>query len=98
MIFIAVLRRMLRHIESLEQLLKVVLFVDVIVGLEHVQKQTLAEAARTDKEKEVACPFHPLEVHTLVHQIFVFLPYLLKVRDTVGNALEIVAHRLLAYR
>ena len=89
---VAVLRRMVCHIHSLEQLLEVVLFVDVVVGFKHVQEQTLAKAARADEEEKIACPFHPLEEHGLIHQIFVFLSHLLEVSNAIGYLLEIVAH------
>ena len=97
-VFIVVFCRMLSGIHSLEQLLEVVLLIDVVVGFEHVQKQALAEAARADEKEKIACPFHPLEVHGLIYQVFVFLAHLLEVGDAVGYALEIVAHCLVAYR
>ena len=97
-IFIMVECRMLSHIESLEQLLEVVLLLNIVVGFKHVQEQALAEAARANKEEKVTCPFHPLEEHGLVDQVFVLAQHLLEVGDAVGYLLDIVVHRFFHLR
>ena len=66
---VPVLRGVFGHVETLEKLREVVLLVDVVVGLEHVEEQALAESSRADEEQEVSCLFHPLEIHGLVYQI-----------------------------
>ena len=85
---------MIGDIKALEQLLEVVLLIDVVVGLQHVEEQALAEAARTDEEKKVAGILHPFEEHGLVNQIFMFFSYLLEVGNAVRYALEIRAHNV----
>ena len=66
--------RMVCDIQPFEQLLEVVLLVDVVIRLQHVEEEALAEAARTYQEKEVACPLHLLKEHGFVDQVFIFLP------------------------
>ena len=90
--FISIICWMLLDIQSPEQFLEVVFLIDIIIGLEHTEEKALAETAWPDKKQEVACPFHFLEIHGLVDQIFVFIPYLLKIRDAVGYQFEVVAH------
>ena len=83
---------MVSYIQSLEQLMEVVLLVNVVIRLQHVEEETLAETARANQKKEVTGPFHFLEEHGFINQVFIFLPYLLKVRDTVRNKLVICVH------
>lgn len=79
-------------IHTLEQLLEVVLLIDVVVSLEHVEEQALAEAARTDEKKEVSSILHSLEEHSLVDQIKILLPNLPEISNAVRNTLECRAH------
>jgi len=83
---------MISDIHPLEQLLEVVLLIDIVVGLEHVEEQALAEAARTDKEKEVPRVLHFLEEHALVNQIHILSSYLPEISNTIRNALECRTH------
>jgi hypothetical protein len=53
--------------------------VNIIVIAEHRQEYTLAETAWADKEKEVPCPFHLLDIHGFIHHILAFFHYLTEV-------------------
>lgn len=78
-IFVPVLRRVFSDVQALEQLLKVVFLVDVVVSFQHVEEEAFAETTRTDEEQKVACPFHSFKKHGLVDQIKILFLHLLEV-------------------
>ena len=62
----------LAHIEVAEQLLELVCPVDVVVMLQHGERQALAETARTDEEEELVGSLQFRDKVGLVHKIAVF--------------------------
>ena len=83
---------MVGNIQSLEQLLEVVLLVNVVIRLQHVEEKTLSETARANQEEEVSGPFHLFEKYGFVNQVKIFFSYLLEVSDAVRYMLVICAH------
>ena len=73
--------------QPLEELMKMITLIDIIVGAEHAQEDTLAEAAWAYEEEEVVCVLHQRKIHRLIDEIEVLAPQLLEVRDAVGKKL-----------
>ena len=64
-------RRMALDMQTFEQLVKVVLLVDIVVGVQHAKEKALAETARTNEKEEVVY-FQFLEIHAFVYKIPIF--------------------------
>ena len=58
---------------------------DIVIALHHAHEEALAETARTNQEKEVACHFHTWQIHGLVGIIFVLSPQLGEIRDSIWD-------------
>lgn len=81
--------RVLTDIEAAEERLKVVLPIDVVVMLQHVHGERLAEAARTDVEEILVGFFHVPDEGSLIYIVAVFLDDILKILHSVRDALAI---------
>ena len=79
---------MLFYPQSVEQRIEAVRLGDVIVIPHHADEHALAETARTDKEKILACIFQKRKIHRFVYIIEVFVPYFFKTCHTVRDNLS----------
>ena len=80
-------RGMAVDVEPLVPVLESVGLLDVVVVSEHGERQALAEAPRTDVEKEAVGLLNLFDVAGLIHVVTVVSQHTGEVHDPVGNAL-----------
>jgi hypothetical protein len=83
---ISVLERsgILLDVQSIEQVIKLVLTIYIIVGIERTQPKTFPKPTRT-YEKELFVLFHERYIHGLIHIIIPICSEILKIPLSVSN-------------
>ena len=81
-------RRMLPDIQMAEQFVELVGIPNVIISLQHRQRQTFPEAPGTDQEQIRRLHFYLFDKHRLIHIIIVFFLDATEIRQSVWYLLH----------
>ena len=84
-------RRMLPDIQMAEQFVELVGIPNVIISLQHCQRQTFSEAPGTDQEQIRRLHFYLFDKHRLIYIIIVFFLDATEIRQSVWYLLHHIA-------